>query len=113
MTLPNFFIVGAPKAGTTSLYDYFRAHPEIYMSPVKGPRFFCYTNQQDSNYRFRTLEEYAALFDGVTTETAVGEATALYFEYPRTAGRIAELVPDARIIAVLREPVQRAFSITT
>ena len=110
--LPNFFIVGAPKAGTTSLYDYFRAHPEIYMSPVKGPRFFCYTRQADPwSYRFRTLEDYQALFDGVTAETAVGEATALYFEYPATAGRIAELVPDARIIAVLREPVQRAFSI--
>jgi hypothetical protein len=112
MTLPNFFIVGAPKAGTTSLYDYFRAHPEIYMSPVKGPRFFCYTRQADPwSYRYRTLDEYRALFDGVTSEPAVGEATALYFEYPRTAARIAELVPDARIIAVLREPVQRAFSI--
>jgi hypothetical protein len=112
MILPNFFIVGAPKAGTTTLYDWFRAHPEIYMPAIKGVRFFCYKGQEDAlKYRYRTLEEYATLFEGVTNETAIGEATAIYFEYPDAARRIHEVVPEARIIAILREPVQRAFSI--
>lgn len=112
MILPNFFLVGAPKAGTTSLYDYFRAHPEIFMPAVKGARFFCYDGQQDPlKFRYHTLEDYAAIYAAATTETAIGDATAVYFEHPEVAGRIREVVPGARIIAVLREPVQRAFSI--
>ena len=112
MTLPNFLIVGAPKAGTTSLYDYLRPHPEIFMPAIKAPRFFIYQGQRNAfRYPATTLEEYAALFDGVTTEKAIGEATALYFEFKDAARRIKETIPDAKIIATLREPVQRAFSI--
>ena len=112
MTLPNFFIIGAPKAGTTSLYDYLRAHPEVFMPIGKGPRYFCYSGQKDKyNYRFTTLAEYEALFDDVTDEKAIGEATALYFEHRSAARRIQEVIPDPRLIAILREPVERAFSI--
>jgi hypothetical protein len=112
MTLPNFIVVGAPKAGTTSLYDYLRKHPEIFMPKIKAPRFFIYNGQTNSYYYpATTLEEYEALFADAAGEKAIGEATALYFEHPDTARRIHEVVPRTRIIAILREPVQRAFSI--
>ncbi len=112
MTLPNFLIIGAPKAGTTSLYDYLRAHPEIFMTRIKGTRFFCYKGAAKSfDYPVTTLEEYEAQFAEVRGEKAIGEATALYFEFPDAARRISETLPEAKFIACLREPVQRAFSI--
>lgn len=112
MTLPNFLIIGAPKAGTTSLYDYFRAHPAIYMPELKEARFFGYEGEGDRmKFPIRTLEEYAALFEGVTTETAVGEATPHYLIYPGAARRIHDLIPRARLIASLRDPVARSYSI--
>lgn len=112
MTLPNFIMIGAPKAGSTSLYDYLRKHPEIFMPKIKAPRFFTYNGQANAYYYpATTLEEYEALFADATDEKAIGEATAVYIEFPDTARRIHEVVPDARIIAILREPVQRSFSI--
>lgn len=111
MTLPNFLIVGAPKAGTTSLYDYLRPHPEIFMPALKEPRFFCYRGQDNLHrYPVRSLAEYEALFDPVTDEKAVGEATPFYFEVEGTAARIHAVVPEARIVVALREPVERAYS---
>jgi hypothetical protein len=112
VTLPNFLIVGAPKAGTTSLYDYLRPHPEIFMPYLKEPRFFCYRGQENHYYYpVRTLAAYEALYDGVTTETAIGESSAFYFDVAGTAERIHAAIPDARIVVTLREPVQRSFSI--
>lgn len=112
MTLPNFLVIGAPKAGTTSLYDYLRVHPEIFMPAMKEPRFFCYRGQAHwFDYPAATVAEYEALFDGVAGEKAIGESTAVYFEFEDTARRVHEVIPDARFIACLREPVQRAFSI--
>jgi hypothetical protein len=112
VTLPNFVVIGAPKAGTTSLHDYLRVHPDIFMSPVKGPRFFMYNGQKDSfSYPVKTVEEYEKLFDGRTSEAAIGEATAQYMEFPDVAGKMKSIIPDVKIVAILREPVQRAFSI--
>ena len=112
MTLPNFLIIGAPKAGTTSLYSYFREHPAIFMPELKEPRFFGYEGQGDRiRFPVRTLEEYTALFDGVTTETAIGEATPHYLVYPVAAQRIRDLIPGVRLIASLRDPVDRAYSV--
>jgi hypothetical protein len=111
VTLPNFFIIGAPKAGTHSLYDYLRQHPEIYMPKIKAPRYFCNYNQQDYRFRIRTLEQYEALFADVRDEMAIGEATDAYMNYRAAAGRIKAAVPAPRIIATLREPVERSFSI--
>ena len=111
MTLPNFFIVGASKAGTHSLYDWLRQHPEVFMSRVKAPRYFCNHGQDDYRFRFRTQADYEALFAGVRGERAIGEATDVYMNYWSAAQRIRAAVPEARIIAILREPVQRAFSI--
>jgi len=116
--LPNFLIIGAQKAGTTSLYSYLNQHPQIYMSPVKEPNYFAYDERLDSGGQIRpraakivsTLEDYEALFDGIHDETAWGEASPSYLYSARAPFRIHELIPDARMIAILRDPVERAFS---
>lgn len=111
MTLPNFLIIGAAKAGTTSLYDHLRAHPAVFMPTVKEPRFFGYDGRDDrQKFPVHTLAEYEALFAPATTETAIGEATPHYLSYPQAAGRIHALIPGVRLIASLRNPVDRAYS---
>lgn len=120
MTLPNFLIIGAMKSGTTSLYNYLKQHPEIYMSPVKEPRFFALemepkppgpVRQPGPGFsEVRDLEIYQSLFDGVTTETAYGEASPLYIYHPTAPERIHHHIPDVKIIAILRNPTERAFS---
>jgi hypothetical protein len=112
MTLPNFVVIGAPKAGTGSLHDYLRQHPDIYMPKKKDPRFFCvWEGANRLRFPVQTLAEYAALFAEVRGETAIGESTALYFWSPVAPARMQATIPEARLIVSLREPVQRAFSI--
>jgi hypothetical protein len=119
LPLPNFILVGAGKAGTTSLYSYLAQHPQIYMSPTKDPRYFSseyYTtfNRNAIGHQYReegmSIEEYEALFSGVTDEIAVGEASTEYLFFEKTAERIKNTIPDAKIIIILRDPVERAFS---
>jgi len=119
MNLPNFLIVGAAKAGTTSLCYYLDQHPQVYISPVKEPRYFApefytvHTNGPIRDHARRTPftpEEYHQLFKGVSTEIAVGEASTEYLYFPAVPARIRAAIPDAKIIAVLRDPVERAFS---
>jgi hypothetical protein len=121
MTMPNFLIIGAGKSGTTSLYHYLKQHPEIYMSPVKEPKFFAVegktldfqgpSDQREINRKSITdIDAYRALFRGVTNEKAIGEASPLYLYSPEAPGRIKHYVPEARLIVVLRNPVERAFS---
>ncbi len=122
MTMPNFFIVGAQKAGTTSLYHYLNQHPQVYMSPIKEPFFFDHELDSKGEVvrrefeghrqppRFTNIEEYSALFEGVRGEKAIGEATPLYIYAPGTAGRIERYVPGAKSIALLRNPADRAYS---
>jgi hypothetical protein len=113
--MPNFFIVGTPKAGTTSLYYYLDEHPEIYMSPIKETNYFSqkdikaqglYYNEEHIN----TPEDYAAQFRDVANEKAIGEASVSYLFYPDVAERIKEFNPEAKIIMVLRNPLDRGFS---
>lgn len=112
MTMPNFLIIGAPKAGTTSLYEYFRAHPQIFMPRIKEPRWFGYDGSGDRlKFPIQSLAEYEALFEGVSGEIAIGEATPHYLLYPQAAARIHAAIPEARLIAALRNPVDRAYSI--
>lgn len=115
MNKPNFFIVGTPKAGTTSLYYYLEEHPEIYVSPIKETNYFSYNDIKRQGLYYaeehvRTPEDYAAQFAGVKSEKAVGEASVSYLFYPDVPGKIKAFNPDARIIMVLRNPIDRGFS---
>jgi hypothetical protein len=123
MTMPNFFVVGAQKAGTTSLYHYLKQHPQIYMSPIKEPFFFDHkidakgevVRQQfggpgPPHVKFANIGEYRTLFRGVSDEKAIGEASVLYLYAPGTAERIKRYVPEAKVIAFLRNPADRAYS---
>ena len=113
--MPNFFIVGAQKAGTTSLYHYLNQHPEVYMSPRKEPHYFEGMHQEYRRPGRRSvpvsdLAEYEALFEGASGERAIGEASASYLYSSRAPGLIKSRVPDAKLIAILRNPADRAYS---
>lgn len=119
MTLPNFIVLGAAKCGTTSLYYYLGEHPQVYMSPVKEPGFFCNQDGRNANrqkypwerrYSVKTLEAYEELFQGVKQEIAMGEASVGYLPAPETPARIHALIPAAKLIAVLRDPTSRLYS---
>ena len=118
--LPNFFIIGAARSGTTSLYHYLGQHPDVFMSPVKEPRYFAMDGVRAATESsgeelvwsgtITSREEYEALFLGVKDETAVGEASVLYLWSERAAEAIRNQVPEAKLIVSLRNPVDRAFS---
>lgn len=111
--VPDFFIVGHPKSGTTALYQMLVRHPQVHM-PVKEPRFF--TPELRSRFlssRFSrllpsqlpdTLDSYLALFANAAPQQLVGEASPSYLRSSHAAERIAAVAPDARIIAIFREP---------
>jgi len=110
-TWPNFFIVGAQRSGTTSLYDYLRQMEGIYMPPIKEPCFFSPSIPSTPYRRFvRDKNEYLDLFRGLRTEKAIGDASPFYLWDPKSPTLIYNSVPNARIIAIVRDPVERAFS---
>jgi hypothetical protein len=102
---PNLFLVGAQKAGTTSLYRYLGQHPDIYTSPEKEPRFFDRLDHDDV-----TEEAYLALFEGAEDHAVRAEGSTFYLYDPAVPDLIHERVPDARILVSLRDPMQRAYS---
>jgi hypothetical protein len=106
--LPDFFIVGHGKSGTTAMYEMLRRHPQIFMPEGKEPWFFAQELHVRTPPRPQgiptTLEQYAAWFDEAAPEQRVGEATALYLWSESAAASIAAVLPDARIVAILREP---------
>ena len=119
MIMPNFLIIGAAKAGTTSLYGYLEQHPQVYMSSIKEPRFFALEGEkldfrgpaQSINHTsVTTLAEYSQLFQEVTSQTAIGEASTVYLSHPKAPERIKHYIPDVKLIAILRDPSERAFS---
>lgn len=120
--LPNFLIVGAAKSGTTSIYHYLKQHPDIYVPENKEPRFFVaskfgefhhshpFYNYFCKNITF-TFENYMILFDGVTKERSIGEASVQYlYLYSLAIPQIKKYLGDVNIIIILRNPVERAFS---
>jgi len=118
--LPNFLVIGAAKSGTTALYYHLKSHPQIFMSPIKEPAFFAMDGRLPDysappgvvlpRRHLVTVEhEYRALFEGVTTERAIGEASP-YLGNPQAAERIRRTLPDVRLVAVLRNPIDRAYS---
>jgi hypothetical protein len=105
--VPDFFIVGNPKSGTTALYQMLRSHPQIYMPDLKETRFFAselHPRDEPSDTHPDTLEEYLSLFGAARPEQRAGEASPSYLRSRTAAKRIAEVQPAARIIAILREP---------
>lgn len=106
--LPNFIVVGAQKAGTTSLYQYLRGHPQVFMPATKELNFFV------ENFAWRRgLDWYANHFRGAGDAVAIGEASPTYSMYPLLPGvaeRMAATIPDVRLVYVLREPVARMRS---
>lgn len=108
MTLPNFLVIGALKAGTTSLWTYLRAHPEVFMPEEKELRFFV---EQHNWHRGRAW--YESHFEPAGGARAVGEASPSYTistSYPGVPGRIAGLIPGAKLLYVMRHPVERMRS---
>jgi hypothetical protein len=134
--LPNFFIVGAAKSGTTSLYEYLRLHPEVYMAPIKETHHFS-TDIDNTKFRpnyarslnkdlskflesdmeegifhafVKDSNEYVQLFKKVKDEKAIGEVTNSYLYSHEAAKNIITKFPSAKVVMMLRNPVDRAFS---
>jgi hypothetical protein len=106
VTLPNFIVIGAMKAGTTSLYTYLGSHPQVFMSAIKEPEFFVAE-------RNHSLDWYKGLFDEAGDAAAIGEASTDYSKYPMWKGvpeRLAALLPDVKLIYLVRHPIQRLLS---
>ncbi|NET48756.1 MAG: sulfotransferase, partial [Merismopedia sp. SIO2A8] len=127
MSRPNFLIIGAAKSGTTALHYYLGQHPDIFMTRKKEPKFFTFEGEEatldgpvDAAGQKRyddirqgsicNIEAYHDLFTDVTHETALGESSPLYLYCPRSAQRIYDYNPEMKLIAILRNPVERAFS---
>lgn len=109
MKKPNFFILGAPKCGTTSLAQWLSEHPNIYMSSSKEPHYY---SRDLRNQQARTAKEYAYMFKGVGMEhRAIGEASVWYLYSTEAVPNILSEVPDARFIVCLRNPVDMAYSL--
>lgn len=116
---PDFYIIGAAKSGTTTLHENLKQHPGVLMPELKEPRYFAFRDSPpdpadpvlaDSAWR---KADYLALFSGAKGEQLVGEASPIYMAAERagdTAAAIASARPDAKIIAILRDPAERAFS---
>jgi len=121
MRLPEFFIAGAPKSGTTALHAALATHPQLYLSPVKEPKFFLCAGappprQAGPGDAHSAREwvwrraEYEALFNAAAPDMLRGESTPFYLYDLDAQRRIAAVVPDARFIVVVRDPVDRAYS---
>lgn len=121
MAAPTFLVLGVAKAGTTSLYHYLKQHPQIYLNPqVKEPNFFAFGETSLAAYTgpagdflkknvVTDWDAYQALFAGMTHEVACGELSVTNI-LPRACGRIKDYLPEARLIVLLRQPAERAYS---
>ena len=114
---PNFIVIGAMKAATTSLYTYLKQHPDIFMTKVKEPMFFNNFNQNkdykvlgSKSKKLNSLEGYLSMFGSVENESAIGEASPAYIYNEKAPQLIKEHLPDVKIIAILRQPTDRAYS---
>lgn len=121
--MPTFLIIGAMKAGTTALYAALREHPDVYMSPVREPNFFAFAGKTPqfqapidqrpggiNHTSITDLEMYRALFAEAPSDAERGEASHWYLYHPEAPANIQRYVPDAKLVAMLRNPVERAYS---
>lgn len=107
--LPNFFIIGAPKCGTTALHYYLSQHPDIFMGSVKEPHFFA--SDLDAPQYVKSASRYEALFGGFSGEKCVGEASPLYLFSSMASRNIADYLPSSKVIIMLRNPIEVAYSL--
>jgi len=109
---PNFFVVGAPKAGTSTLYQILKNVPQVYMSKVKEPGYFNIGIDLKSLFvpMINDEKNYLKLFNNAKDEIAIGELTTTYLMDPEAPKKIRQVIPNARIIIMLRNPIERAFS---
>jgi hypothetical protein len=121
MVLPDFLLIGAPKAGTTALHAALKAHPALFLPAVKEPKFFLrdgrrpprQTGPGDAHSAREWVwrrDRYEALFAGAPPGALTGESTPLYLYDRRAHERLRRTVPDAKLVALLRDPVDRAHS---
>src|SRR3954447_2114624 len=122
MSLPDFLLIGAPKAGTTALHVALSEHPQIFMSSPKEPKYFLSDDgvrpvarggpgdAQTIRKQLWQRADYEALFEAARADALRGESTTLYLGNPAAHRRIHALLPQARLVAVLRDPVDRAHS---
>ena len=104
MILPNFIGIGAAKAGTTWLAKCLGEHPDVFMAPVKETEFWKFGDAE------QRLHDYAAYFDGATTEKAIGEFSVRYLSLPDVPARIKRVLPKVRLVASLRNPIDQVYS---
>ena len=120
MKKPNFIIAGFPKCGTTSLHHYLDEHPEIYMPIQKELHFFTCNILSKLNkgpkdaivkkIQINNSEKYLNFYKSVRNETAIGDASPSYINYPSQFKKIKEYLNDPKVIIILRDPIDRAYS---
>jgi len=116
---PDFLVIGAARAGTTALYSYLKQHPSIFMPTAKEPNFFAFEGQDLDckgpgadyiNNSRNTLEAYGALFADAPEGALLGEASPLYLFAEQAPRRIHHHIPDVPMVAILRNPIEQAYS---
>ena len=116
MTMPDFMIIGAPRTGSTSLYHYLNQHPNLFLCTPKEPMFFTFEGGKSdlpwltATNNVTTGSAYQALFRPAVGGQLTGEASTLYLYSPGAPARIKACLPDVKLIALLRQPVDRAYS---
>src|SRR6056297_3678088 len=100
---PNFFVVGAARSGTTTLYYTLKKHPDVFIQPLKEINYFLSSNR-------RTWQEYLNLFEGVKNEKIIGEISPKYLYYKEVPKLIKRKINNPKILIQLRDPLERAIS---
>ncbi|MGH9383138.1 MAG: sulfotransferase family protein [Vicinamibacterales bacterium] len=120
MTLPNFLVIGAGRSGTTSLHNYLAQHPDVFVCQEKSPNFFV-SHEPQPPWEGPTLQamarqwvsdahEYEGLFKDARSCSAIGEVSPVYLQALSAPERIKAMCPEVRLVAILREPVSRAYA---
>jgi hypothetical protein len=121
MPYPNFVIIGAAKSGTSAMFAQLSQHPDVFAATNKEPRFFAFEGQtldfggpgadwSINRVSVTDLGEYLALFEGAEDYAAIGEASPMYLQSADAPSSMHRHIPDARVIAILRNPMERAYS---
>ena len=113
--LPTFMLIGAPKAGSTSLFEYLGQHPDVHTSRLKEPRYFAFDGQrppglEGATWVVDTWDDYLALFADARPDQARGEASVVYLHSAGVIERVQAQVPDVRLLVILRHPVEAIWS---